>query len=85
MCTTVLEIKAQEYKRTPVVVVYKKSTRSTVHYMAVTTETLDVVIDLKKKKPIIDHKYEMIEVGVGESFIKIWMKKFKIKKFDFFE
>jgi hypothetical protein len=75
----------QEFKRTPIVVVYKKSVRSATHYMAVTTQSLDVVIDVKKKKPIIDHKYEMIEVGVGESFIKIWMKKFKIKKFDFFE
>jgi hypothetical protein len=75
----------QEFKRTPVVVVYKKSVRSATHYMTVTTQSLDVVIDLKKKKPIIDHKYEMIEVGVGESFIKIWMKKFKIKKFDFVE
>jgi hypothetical protein len=85
MCTVVLEIMEQEFKRTPVVVVYKKSVRSATHYMTVTTQSLDVVIDLKKKKPIIDHKYEMIEVGVGESFIKIWMKKFKIKKFDFVE
>lgn len=51
----------------------------------VTTQPVDVVIDVKKKKPLVDHKYEMIEVGVGESFIKIWMKKFKIKKFDFVE
>jgi trehalose-6-phosphatase len=85
MCAAVLEIMEQEFKRTPVVVVYKKSVRSATHYMTVTTQSLDVVIDLKKKKPIIDHKYEMIEVGVGESFIKIWMKKFKIKKFDFVE
>lgn len=75
----------QEFKRNPVVVVYKKSIRSNVHYMMVTTQNVDTVIDVKKKKPIIDHKYEMVEVGVGESFIKIWMKKFKIKKFEFVE
>lgn len=74
-----------EFKKTPTVVVYQKSTRSKVFYMMVTTQPVDVVIDSKKKKPLIDHKYEMIEVGVGESFIKQWMKRFKIKKFDFFE
>jgi len=85
MCAIVLEIMEQEFKRNPVVVVYKKSVRSSVHYMMVTTQNVDTVIDVKKKKPIIDHKYEMVEVGVGESFIKIWMKKFKIKKFEFVE
>jgi hypothetical protein len=75
----------QEFKKTPTVVVYQKSTRSKTFYMMVTTQPVDVVIDVKKKKPLVDHKYEMIEVGVGESFIKIWMKKFKIKKFDFIE
>jgi hypothetical protein len=74
-----------EFKKTPTVVVYQKSTRSKVFYMMVTTQPVDVVIDSKKKKPLVDHKYEMIEVGVGESFIKQWMKRFKIKKFDFFE
>ena len=74
-----------EFKKTPTVVVYQKSTRSKVFYMMVTTQPVDVVIDSKKKKPLVDHKYEMIEVGVGESFIKQWMKQFKIKKFDFFE
>lgn len=74
-----------EFKKTPTVVVYQKSTRSKVFYMMVTTQPVDVVIDSKKKKPLIDHKYEMVEVGVGESFIKQWMKRFKIKKFDFFE
>lgn len=80
-----MEIAQQEFKRVPVVIVYKKSIRSKLHYMTVTTQNVDDVIDLKKKKPIVDHKYEMIEVGVGESFIKIWMKKFSIKKYDFFE
>jgi hypothetical protein len=74
-----------EFKKTPTVVVYQKSTRSKVFYMMVTTQPVDVVIDSKKKKPLVDHKYEMIEVGVGESFIKQWMKRYKIKKFDFFE
>ena len=75
----------QEFKKIPTVVVYQKSTRSKTFYMMVTTQSVDVVIDLKKKKPLVDHKYEMIEVGVGESFIKQWMKRYKIKKYDFFE
>jgi hypothetical protein len=75
----------QEFKKTPTVVVYKKSDRSKVFYMTVTTQLVDVVLDTKKKKPIVDHKYEIIEVGVGESFIKRWMERYKIKKYDFFE
>jgi hypothetical protein len=75
----------QEFKKTPTVVVYKKSDRSKVFYMTVTTQAVDVVLDTKKKKPIVDHKYEIIEVGVGESFIKRWMERYKIKKYDFFE
>ena len=29
---------------------------------------------------MVDHKYEIIEMGIGESFIEQWSNKYKINK-----
>ena len=68
-----MEIKKIKALDKPVTVaVYKKSIKSKTHYMLVT-------------KPLIDHKYEIIELGVGLSFAESWMKRYKIKKYTFVE
>jgi hypothetical protein len=67
------------------VAVYRKSARSKTHYMTVTLKHVDIVNNLNAKKPIIDHKYEITDLGVGQSLIRQWMKKYKIKKYTFIE
>ena len=40
---------------------------------------LDDVIDASKRKPPIPHKYEILEIGVGEAFIEKYKQKYKLK------
>ena len=61
------------------VVVYKKQKSSDKHYMIVTNVHADVLINGRATKPIIDHKYEIVELGMGFAFIESWSKKYKIK------
>jgi len=68
------------------VAVYRKNTRSEKYYMLVTTKHVDVVNNLNARKPVIDNKYEIVELGVGgEKCITQWMKRYGIKKYDFVE
>ena len=53
--------------------------------MLVTLKPVDVVNNGRATKPLIDHKYEIIELGVGLSFAESWMKRYKIKKYTFVE
>jgi len=62
------------------VAVYKKQKTSDKHYMIVTDIHSDVLINGRATKPIIDHKYEIVELGCGFDFIEQWSKKYKIKK-----
>lgn len=63
------------------VAVYQKRKNGT-YYMTVTEQHVDVVNNSSARKPIIPHSYEIIELGVGSSFIDQWMKKYKIKKYE---
>ena len=66
------------------IVVYKKIAKSNKHYMLVTQKSIDTVNNAQARKPLIDHKYEIVELGLGGvSFIETWMKRYKIKKYDF--
>jgi hypothetical protein len=47
--------------------------------MIVTNVHADVLINGRATKPIIDHKYEIVELGMGFAFIEQWSKKYKIK------
>ena len=73
-------MKLEDFKNTPTVVVYQKR-KGGVYYMTVTEQHVDVVNNAAARKPIIPHSYIIVELGVGSSFIKAWMKQYKIKKY----
>lgn len=64
------------------VVVYKKTKSGKKYYMDVfeKEKTPDVINNLNAKKPLIPHKYHIIELGLGKSLIKKWQEKYNIKK-----
>ena len=43
------------------------------------TTRLDDIIDAKKRKPPIPHNYDILDIGVGESFVERYKKKYKLK------
>lgn len=61
------------------VVVYRKQKTSNTFYMIITNVHVDVINNLRATKPIIDHKYEIVELGIGFAFIEEWSNKYKIK------
>jgi hypothetical protein len=61
------------------VAVYKKSKRGKSCYMIITNIHVDVLNNGRATKPIIDHKYEIVELGVGFNFIERWSSKYGIK------
>ena len=61
------------------VVVYRKQKSSNKYYMIVTNIHVDVINNGRATKPIIDHKYDIIELGIGFNFIEQWSAKYSIK------
>ena len=90
MCTIILEMKNIktlnldlpwiEKGKLTTVVVYKKTKTSKTFYMIVTDIHIDIINNVRATKPIIDHKYEIVDIGVGTSFINSYAKTYKIKK-----
>lgn len=64
-----------------VVVVYKKSKTSNKKYMKVfeSEKTPDTINNANARKPLIPNEYEILEIGVGGSFIEYYKKQHKIK------
>ena len=63
----------------PVVVVHKGPRKNSKIYIDIFTNSrVDDIIDGKKRKPIIPHESEILDIGVGESFVERYKKKYKI-------
>ena len=63
----------------PVVVVYKKRKYGKVYLDVFHNTRVDDVIDGNKRKPLIPHNYEILEIGVGAVFEEKYKKKYKLK------
>lgn len=66
----------------PVVVVYKVlfRKRETLHLKVFQGVLVDDVIDPNKRRPLIPNDAEIIEIGVGLSFVKRYQLKYKISE-----
>jgi hypothetical protein len=65
-------------KKLVTVVVFKKPTGKQ-HHMMITESSVDDIIDNSKRKPLIPNNYEIVDMGIGESFIKSFKKQYNIK------
>lgn len=65
-------------KKIKTVVVYKKPTGKK-HWMLITEEHVDEIINGRKRNPILPDNFEIIDIGVGESFIETYKKQYNIK------
>lgn len=66
-------------KKIPTIVVYKKSQTAKKHYLFITEEGVDEILNGRKKKPLLPSNYEIVDIGIGESFINKYKKEYKIK------
>lgn len=65
-------------KKLPVVVVFRKPTGKKYHMM-VTESSVDDILDEKKRNPLIPNNYEIVDMGIGESFIEKFKTQYNIK------
>ena len=65
-------------KKIPTVVVYKKPTGKK-YYMLVTESSIDDVIDNTKRKQLIPSNFDIVDIGLGESFVETFKKQYDIK------
>jgi hypothetical protein len=65
-------------KQIPIVVIYKKTKRGKVYMEVFDNLRVDDIIDTNKRKPPIPHKYEILDIGVGEAFIEKYKQKYKL-------
>jgi hypothetical protein len=65
-------------KKLITVVVYKKPTGKK-YYLLTTESEIDEVLSNSKRKPIIPNNYEIVDMGIGESFIEQFTKQYNIK------
>jgi hypothetical protein len=61
-------------------VVYKKP-KGKKHYLNTYVNFgIDTILTTRKHTPLIPDDYEIVEIGVGKSYIKRYMKQFNIKE-----
>ena len=65
-------------KKIPTVVVYKKPTGKK-YYMFITEEGIDAIINPTKRKQLIPSNFEIVDIGLGESFVNSFKKQYDIK------
>jgi hypothetical protein len=65
-------------EKIPIVVVYKKPTGKK-HYLLISEADMDSILDNSKRKPILPNNYEIIDMGIGKSFIEKYKKQYDIK------
>ena len=65
-------------KKLIAVVVYKKPTGKK-YYMLVTESSIDDVIDNTKRKQLIPSNFDIVDIGLGESFVETFKKQYNIK------
>tara|TARA_R110001592_G_scaffold170333_1_gene407459 strand:- start:1902 stop:2123 length:222 start_codon:yes stop_codon:yes gene_type:complete len=60
------------------VIVYKKPTGKK-YWMLTTEGSIDEINNSRKRNPLLPSNYEIVEMGIGESFIKQYKKEYNIK------
>ena len=62
----------------PTVVIYKKPTGKK-YYMLVTESEVDTILNPPKRKPLIPEGCDIVDIGIGRSFIASFKKQYGIK------
>jgi len=67
-------------ERIPVVVVYKTSKRKNAKkkLKVFKNNYVDDIINGRKRKPLLPEKCEIVEIGMGESFVERYKEKYKL-------
>lgn len=74
----VFDLNQRTYSKAPTVMVFKSSERSNAKVkMKIFNKNVDFV-NMAKKLPGVPNNAVILELGVGESFIKMWKKQYNL-------
>lgn len=63
----------------PVIVVHRSTDKNSKIELSIFTDIrVDDIIDGNKRKPLIPHEHEILEIGVGKDFEKKYREKYKL-------
>jgi hypothetical protein len=64
----------------PIAVVFKeiKRKKEIVHVKVFENTRFDDVVDGNKRKPLIPHEFEILDIGIGKVFEEKYKKKYKL-------
>ena len=65
-------------KKLTTVIVYRKPTGRK-YRMLTTEEGIDEIINSRKRNSLLPSNYEIVEMGIGKSFIEHYKKEYNIK------
>ena len=65
-------------KKIVTVVVYRKPTGKK-YYLLTTEDGIDAILSPSNRKPLLPDNFEIIDMGMGESYIEKYKKLYKIK------
>ena len=60
------------------VVVFKK--RKKTYILTFSNVIIDDILDSSRRKPLIPNEYEIVDIGIGKSFVERYMKQWKVTK-----
>jgi hypothetical protein len=60
------------------VVVFRK--RKKTYISTFPNVIIDDILDLSRRKPLIPNEYEIVDAGIGKSFVERYMKQYKVTK-----
>jgi hypothetical protein len=67
-------------EKTIICVVYKKLTGKKHYLNTYINYELDAIISNRKHTPLIPDNFEIVDIGIGKSFIERYKKQFNIKE-----
>lgn len=60
------------------VVVFKKRKKTFISTFS--NVIIDDILDSSRRKPLIPNEYEIVDIGIGKSFVERYMKQWKVTK-----
>jgi hypothetical protein len=78
--TSIVRTGRPKSEKIVICVIYKKLNGKKHFLNTYINYELDSIISTRKHIPLIPDDYEIVEIGVGKSYIKRYMKQFNIKE-----
>jgi hypothetical protein len=67
-------------EKTIICVVYKKPTGKKYYLNTYVNYELDAIITNRKHIPLIPNNFEIVDIGIGDSYIETYKKQYNIKE-----